>query len=161
MGTGKSSVGRTVAEALHFDIVDTDSVIESDCGLTIEQIFAQQGEAVFRRMESDLVQKLSQRRRTVIITGGGLAANQENLDRLKSFALVVCLWASPETIWKRVQTQTHRPLLKAPDPLGKIRELLAERDRFYRQATVYINTGPRSPREVAKKILFEFGLLNK
>jgi shikimate kinase len=60
-----------------------------------------------------------------------------------------------------VQTQTHRPLLKAPDPVGKIRELLAERDRFYRQATVYINTGPRSPREVAKKILFEFGLLNK
>lgn len=156
MGTGKSSAGRLAAEALHFEFVDTDDLIESQCGMAIEEIFKSQGEPIFRQLEKELVQTLCQRRKTVIATGGGLVADPENLASLKSHALVICLWASPETIWERVRAQTHRPLLQTPDPLGKIRELFARRDPIYRQADVLINTAHRSPKEVAQQVLHQF-----
>jgi shikimate kinase len=158
MGTGKSCVGRLAAEALQFDFVDTDDLIESQCGLSIEEIFKQQGEGAFRQLEKQVVQNLGRRQKTVIATGGGLVADPENLASLKTHALVVCLWASPETIWERVQSQTHRPLLQTADPLGRIRELLALRDPLYRQADVLIQTGQRSPKEVVQQVLHQFQL---
>jgi shikimate kinase len=158
MGTGKSCVGRLAAEALQFDFVDTDDLIESQCGLSIEEIFKQQGEGAFRQLEKQVVQNLGRRQKTVIASGGGLVADPENLASLKTHALVVCLWASPETIWERVQSQTHRPLLQTADPLGRIRELLALRDPLYRQADVLIQTGQRSPKEVVQQVLHQFQL---
>ena len=156
MGTGKSSVGRLAAELLQFEFVDTDELIESQSGISIEEIFKQQGEGAFRQLEQDVVSKLSQRQKLVIATGGGLVADPANMASLKTHALVVCLWASPETIWERVQTQTHRPLLQTADPLGKIRELFALRDPLYRQADVLIQTGQRSPKEVVHQVLKQF-----
>ena len=156
MGTGKSSVGRLAAESLQFAFVDTDELIESDSGMSIEEIFKQQGEAAFRQLEKDVVGNLSQRQKLVIATGGGLIADPANLASLKTHALVVCLWATPETIWERVRAQTHRPLLQTDDPLGKIRELFARRDPLYRQADVLINTGLRSPKEIVQQVLLQF-----
>ncbi|MGD0813480.1 MAG: shikimate kinase [Verrucomicrobiota bacterium] len=156
MGTGKSSVGRLAAELLQFEFVDTDDLIEAQCGVTIEEIFKQQGESAFRQLERQAVENLSQRQKMVIATGGGLVADPANLASLKTHSLIVCLWASPETIWERVQSQTHRPLLQTADPLGKIRELLALRDPFYRQADVLIQTGQRSPKEVVQQVLHQF-----
>jgi shikimate kinase len=156
MGTGKSSVGRLAAESLQFEFVDTDDLIEAQSGRTIEDIFKQQGEAAFRQLEKQVVENLSQRQKTVIATGGGLVADPANLASLKTHALVVCLWASPETNWERVQTQTHRPLLQTADPLGKIRELLALRDPHYRQADALIQTGQRSAKEVVQQVLHQF-----
>jgi shikimate kinase len=158
MGTGKSAAGRLAAELLQFEFVDTDELIETQCGLSIGEIFKNQGEPAFRQLEQDLVRKLASRQKTVIATGGGLIADPANLASLKTHALVVCLWATPEIIWERVRTQTHRPLLQTPDPLGKIRELFARRDPLYRQADVLINTGQRSPREVAQQVLLQFQL---
>lgn len=156
MGTGKSSVGRLVADALHFTFLDTDETIEAKTGKTITEIFAQQGEAAFREMERALVLELATRTHTVISTGGGLPTNPENLASLKSHALVVCLWTSPETIFEHVRHQQHRPLLKDPDPMGKIRALLATREPFYRQANVLVNTERRSLREVAQQVVHQF-----
>ena len=156
MGTGKSSVGRLVADQLRFGFVDTDELIEAHASKSIREIFAQEGEAAFRERERKIVAKLSALKNTVIATGGGLAANEENLTSLKSHALVVCLWASPETIYEHVRGQAHRPLLKDPDPLGKIRSLLAAREPFYRQADVLVNTERRSMREVAQQIVHHF-----
>ena len=156
MGTGKSSVGRLVADALHFTFLDTDETIEAKAGKTITDIFAQQGEAAFREMERTLVSELASRTHTVISTGGGLPTNPANLSSLKSHALVVCLWASPETIFEHVRHQQHRPLLKDPDPMGKIRALLAAREPFYRQADVLVNTERRSLREVAQQVVHQF-----
>lgn len=156
MGTGKSSVGRLIAERLHFDFLDTDDCIEAMAGKPITRIFAEDGEAAFRQRESELVDSLADRRHTVIATGGGLAANPGCLDRLKSHALIVCLWASPETIWQRVCHQTHRPLLQTADPQTRIRRLLAERDPFYRQADLLLNTEWRSPRQLAQLIINQF-----
>ena len=119
MGTGKTTVGRLVAEALHFDFLDTDELIQSRTGKSIADIFAQDGEPTFRELERQIVRELSTKTKTVISTGGGLPTNPENLALLKSFALVVCLWSSPDKIWNRVKNQTHRPLLHDPNPQKK------------------------------------------
>ncbi len=156
MGTGKSSVGRLVAEQLHYAFLDTDTVIEARAGKPIAQIFTEQGEAVFRELEQRIVKELVLRDRTVIATGGGLIVNPQNFASLKQHAFIVCLWASPETIWSRVKTQNHRPLLKETDPLEKIRSLLAERTPSYKQSDVLLNTEIRSPREVAQQVLHQF-----
>jgi shikimate kinase len=161
MGTGKSAVGRLAAQHLRFTFLDTDDLIEQEAGRSIVEIFAQQGEAAFRQYEREVVKSLSARRDTVIATGGGLVADASNLASLKSHALVVCLWASPETIWARVRAQTHRPLLQTPDPAGKIRELLEQRAPSYRQADVQILTDFRSPKEVAQHVLHQFHLARR
>ena len=161
MGTGKTTVGRIVAEHLHFDFLDTDELIQSRAGRTIADIFAQDGEPAFRALERQTVEELSTRTKTLIATGGGLPTNPENLARLKAFAVVICLWSSPEKIWERVKNQSHRPLLHSPDPQAKIRELLAAREPFYRQADVLINTDQRSAREVAQQIALQFKLATR
>ena len=161
MGTGKSCVGRAAAEHLHFAFIDTDEIIENEVGRSIPEIFAKQGEAAFRKYERDVVNALSARRATVIATGGGLAADPSNLASLKSHALVVCLWAAPETIWERVRGQAHRPLLQASDPQARIRDLLEERAPAYRQADVLIHTGFRSVKEVVQQVLHQFRMARR
>jgi shikimate kinase len=156
MGTGKSSVGRIIAHQLQFRFVDTDDLIESQTGMSIPEIFTQQGEPAFREHERRVVEELSQERGIVIAAGGGLVVDTANMASLKNHALVVCLWASPETIWERVRSQTHRPLLQAPDPQSRIRDLLAARAPAYKQADVLIQSGFRSPREVAAQVLHQF-----
>ena len=158
MGTGKSSVGQLVAAQLHFRFADTDELIEARAGRTISAIFAEEGEGPFREYERAVVDELKNFHRTVIATGGGLVAHEENLLRLKTHALVICLWASPETIWERVRHQTHRPLLQTPDPTAKIRQLLAEREPFYRQADVLVNTEMRSVKEVVHQVIHQYRL---
>ena len=158
MGVGKSTVGRLLAAQLRYDFLDTDDVITARANRSITEIFAQQGEAVFRQMERDLVAELAQRQKTVISTGGGLIVDPVNLASLKQHALVVCLWATPEAIWERLQHQHHRPLLDDPDPLAVIRRLLAERESSYRQADVLIGTEHRSSKDVALHIAQQFHL---
>ena len=156
MGAGKTSVGRLAAEQLHFDYLDTDEMIQSRTGRSISDIFKTDGEPAFRALERQVVGELAAKSRTVISTGGGLPVNPANLTSLKAHALVVCLWASPEKIWERVKGQTHRPLLHDPDPQKKIRDLLAAREPFYKQADVLVNTDIRSAREVAQQVVHHF-----
>lgn len=158
MGTGKSSVGHLVAAALQFKFVDTDELIEQQAGRSISDIFAAEGEGTFRDYERNIVAELCHQRELVIATGGGLAANEAHLASLKTHALVVCLWAGPESIWERVKHQSHRPLLHDPDPQATIRRLLAQREPFYRQADVLVNTETRSVREVAQQVLHQMKL---
>jgi shikimate kinase len=158
MGTGKTSVGRLVAEQLHFEYLDTDEMIQSATGKTVAEIFSRDGEKSFRALEEKVVEEISARTKIVISTGGGLPVNPKNLGSLKSHALVVCLWASPEKIWERVKNQTHRPLLHDENPQKKIRELLVAREPFYKQADVLLNTELRSLREVAQQVVHQFRL---
>lgn len=158
MGTGKTSVGRLVAELLDFEYLDTDEMIQSGTGRTISDIFKADGETAFRALEEKAVAELAGRLKIVIATGGGLPTNPKNLASLKTHALVVCLWASPEKIWERVKNQSHRPLLHDANPQAKIRELLAAREPFYKQADVLLNTELRSVREVAQQIVHQFRL---
>ena len=161
MGVGKSTVGRILAEQLRFDFLDTDERIEREAGRSVRQIFAEHGEPVFRGMERRLVQSLADRDRLIISTGGGLIVDPENLADLRQHAMVVCLWASPETIYERVRYQSHRPLLQAPDPLAKIRELLAQRESAYRQADVLVGVERRNAREIAQHIVHQFNAMKR
>ncbi len=156
MGTGKSSIGRLAAAQLQFDFLDTDTLVEARAGKTIPKIFSQDGEAAFRDLERQVVAELSGRDKAVISTGGGMVVDPLNLASLKEHALVICLCASPETIYERTRYASHRPLLREADPLGRIRQLLAEREPFYRQADVLISTEGRSLREVVQHVLHEF-----
>jgi shikimate kinase len=156
MGTGKSTIGRLVAEQIQFDFVDTDALIEEHLGRSVSDIFASEGEPAFRQYEKQALESLRLRRNLVIAAGGGLVVDPANMASLKDHALVVWLVASPETIWERVQTQTHRPLLQGPDPLAKIRAMLQAREPSYRQADISIHTGLRAPKEVALQIAHQF-----
>jgi shikimate kinase len=156
MGAGKSSVGRLAAAQLHFQCVDTDALIEAKAGKTISRLFAEEGEPAFRAYEQAVVRELEPRCDLVVAAGGGLAAHADNLASLKRHAFIVCLWASPETIWERVRHQAHRPLLQTPDPQARIRELLAEREPYYRQADLLVNTGPRPLKAIAQLVVQQF-----
>jgi len=161
MGCGKSSVGQLVAEHLEFDFVDTDTLIEQLAGMSIGRIFSTEGEAAFRELETRVVNELAHRQRTVIATGGGLGAHANHVETLKTHALVVFLWASPEVIWRRVKSHSHRPLLQGPDPRGTIEALLAQREPVYRQADVLINSEKRPLREVAQQVAHQFEQAHK
>lgn len=156
MGTGKSTVGHMAAHQLGFAFTDTDRLIEALAGKPVAEVFAQDGEEAFRKLEMQVVADLARLDRTVVATGGGLGANPNHLASLKQHALVVCLCASPEVIWQRVHHNVHRPLLQVPDPRARIRELLAAREPVYRQADVLVNTGPRQLRDVVQHVLREF-----
>lgn len=159
MATGKSSVGRWLARRLGFEFVDTDTLIETRCKRRISEIFEQEGEAKFREYERDAVRELAGLSRAVISTGGGLAANEDSLERLKEHCLIVCLWAGEETIWRRASHNTHRPLLQDADPRQRIQTLLSARTPFYRQADVMVTTDFRSVKQVAEHVLHEFMLV--
>lgn len=161
MGSGKTSVGRAVAELLRFKFVDTDELVEARARRRVAEIFEQKGEAAFRKLESEVVADLTSATGLMIATGGGLPTHQPNLDSLKSHALVICLWASPEKIFERVKNQSHRPLLNVPDPLSRIRELLDARTPFYKQADVLIATEGRPLREVAQQVATQFQMARK
>jgi len=156
MGCGKSTVGQALARRLDFEFVDTDRLIEAQAGRTIPEIFAQEGEAAFRARERAVVESLAARERLVIATGGGVGAQPDLLENLKRHALVVWLWASPETLWERCRQQTHRPLLQVPDPLARIRELLAAREPVYRRADLLINIEGRAQWQLVGQIAAEF-----
>lgn len=156
MGVGKSTVGHLLAELMQFDLIDTDKVIEQRTGRRISEIFATDGEPAFRALEAGLVKEMETLRRTVVSTGGGLVVAPANMESLKAHALVACLWASPEVIFERVRHQSHRPLLQAPDPLARIREMLEARAPAYKQADVMVGVDFRAPLETARHIATSF-----
>lgn len=156
MGAGKTTVGAILAQLLGFEFLDTDKVIEQRQGRRIADIFGTEGEPFFRSLESNLCNELESASGKVIATGGGLPVTPGNLDSLRRHALVVCLWASPETIYARVRSQHHRPLLQADNPLARIRELLALRTPIYKQAHLILGVDFRSPAETARHVANAF-----
>lgn len=156
MGAGKTTVGHFLAEILQFELIDTDKAIEHSQGKRVVDIFAEQGESAFRSLETALVLDLGRRSDLVIATGGGLVVNPVNRMRLREHALVACLWASAETIFERVRHQGHRPLLRTPNPLAKIQELLEVRGPIYREADLLVGVDFRSPSETARFIADAF-----
>lgn len=152
MGVGKTTVGTLLAGILGYEFLDTDRVIEQREGCRINEVFNRHGEAYFRAREAELCIELEGLGGWVISTGGGFAVPADNLASLQRHALVVCLWASPETVHRRVGGQEHRPLLKTEDPLERIRSLLEARLPSYRQADILVGVDYRSAPETARFI---------
>ena len=144
MGAGKSKVGTLVADILGRPFVDTDELVEQRAGRAISDVFATDGEAAFRRMETETVAAALGVGANVIALGGGAATRQENWDLLRrAHALVVYLQAGPDTIYERVAGKGHRPLLAGLSESAKrekIAAMLAEREPWYLKADVVISS---------------------
>lgn len=153
MGTGKTCVGRILAQQLGWRFVDLDQQVEQTIGMTIADYFSRFGEAAFRDRESEAVRTVADGTRQVVATGGGVVLRQDNIDRLKSCGLMVCLAAGEKEIVRRTAGDRLRPLLNRPDRLQVIGELLAAREPQYRQADLWLETEGRSEAEVAAEIL--------
>jgi shikimate kinase len=153
MGTGKTTVGRIVAERRGMSFVDMDDVIVEREGKPIPRIFAEDGEPHFRACERRLVLELAARQGLVIATGGGIVLNPDNVADFSRTGLVVCLWAEPEEILRRVGADTNRPLLAVADKIGRIRELLAKRAPLYRTVPNQLDTTGLDSEAVVNRIL--------
>ncbi len=153
MGTGKTTVGRMVAERVHRPFIDMDSVIEERAGKTISDIFAEDGEAQFRKQERDLVKELCRKREQVIAPGGGIVLDPDNIRDFDRTGTVICLLAEPETILERVGKESHRPLLESEDKARAITELLEKRRPLYDAIPRRINTTHLSASQVADRVI--------
>lgn len=153
MGTGKSTVGRAVAQRVGFHCIDSDHEIERKQGKDIPAIFAQSGETAFRAMEREFIEGGHPTTRTVVACGGGLVVAPGMLARLKARGVVVCLHASVETILARTARQKNRPLLNVEDPEARIRKLFAEREPIYRSSGSVILTDGRPMNDLIAHVL--------
>ena len=153
-GTGKSRVGRLVAERLRWRFVDTDQEIERRTGRSVQEIFAAEGEERFRALEREVIAKVVPRGGAVISTGGGAVLDPANRDTLFSGNLVICLDASAEQIATRLaRTRVRRPLLAGDDPLGTIQSLKERRAPLYTLAHHTVETDDRTLGEIAAEVI--------
>ncbi|NLV17285.1 MAG: shikimate kinase [Syntrophomonadaceae bacterium] len=154
MGTGKTAVGTRLAARLGREFVDTDKEVEKVTGLAVRDIFLKHGQTRFRSEEALIVQKLAAGKGLVIATGGGSIINPENLTLLKEDGILVCLQAEPEEILRRVNKKRHtRPLIKKSMTAEDILELLRERQEYYDNADLFVDTSRLEPDEIVNKIL--------
>jgi shikimate kinase len=162
--TGKSTVGRLLADTLRWTFVDADVELERHAGKTIREIFEEESESGFRDREEAVLEQLCQSPPKVISTGGGVILRERNRERLQG-GFVVWLTASAEVIASRMvsdpSTTARRPNLTVGG-LEEIRQLLAVREPFYRScADVEISTEELSPEMVVSRILAEWGSTSK
>ena len=156
--TGKSSVGRILAETLGWVFVDMDSELVAEAGMPIEDIVARRGWKYFREREALLLERLSQTAKQVVSTGGGVVTMPENIVTMHSSGKVIWLHASPSTIAERmkgdIDSARQRPPLHGNDSVAEIEEVFAERLPLYDEAMhLQVETDRLSPREVAEHIL--------
>jgi shikimate kinase len=157
-GTGKTTLARLLAQRLGYDWADADVEVELRAGKSIAAIFADQGEAVFRDLETTVVAELCARPRTVVALGGGAVLSPENRTAIAGCAAVVWLQATPEALEARIggdpTTATRRPNLTNTGGRQEIEQLLAARSPFYAAcATLEVDTQDRAPEELVEAIL--------
>lgn len=153
MGTGKSVIGKKLAQRLSMGYLDTDEIIEEREGGKIFQIFQQRGEEYFRKIETQVIEEVGQQDNYVIATGGGTVLKEENMAALRKNGLIICLSADPETLWRRTANYRQRPLLNCKDPRERIKHLLKERKPYYQRADFTIDTSNLSDEEVVERII--------
>lgn len=154
MATGKTTVGKILAQQLDREFIDTDELIISRQGMSIQEIFKDLGESAFRQLETDIARELAEQDGLVISTGGRMMLDPTNVALLSKTGRVFCLIATPEEILSRLANDVvnKRPLLEVPDPGSKIIELLEERRKGYHRFLKVI-TNDKKPAEVTDNLL--------
>ena len=154
MGSGKSTVGRIVAQHLGWRFIDFDDIIEERVDLTIAEIFRERGEPFFRQVEGEVGQDLLRLDHVVLASGGGWPVPVGRLEGLPEDSLSVWLRVSPEEAVRRVAGEgSMRPLLKRPDPVRTARELLEVREGRYTMAHLTLDTETTAPQDLALSVL--------
>ncbi len=154
MGTGKSTVGVSLADSLGRDFIEVDELIEEKADKTIEKIFREDGEEHFRTLESEIIQDVCQKEDTVISCGGGVVLDRRNSNSLKKNAYVVLLTASTEEILRRLSEDSSRPLLRCENREERIKELLDDRSELYDDcAHITIDTSDRGIDSIVDEII--------
>lgn len=155
MGSGKTSVGLKLSYKLQTPVEDTDKLIEQREERSISEIFAQEGEAYFRELETALLKEISERAYARIISvGGGTPVRVENRRLLKQCGMVVYLRIQPETVYERLKNDTTRPLLQCENPLEKIRSLMKARAVAYEEcADVIVDVDECSAEEIVEQVM--------
>jgi shikimate kinase/dTDP-4-dehydrorhamnose reductase len=150
MGSGKSTIGRIVAQKIGFQFIDTDQLIIESAGCPIAQIFEREGEDGFRSRESAALRSLLGRRGHIIATGGGIVTQPHNLQLLKHLGYIIWLDANTTTLHRRTANNFDRPLLNADDPKAKLDQLMAARADLYKGlADIRIKTDNLSLQETS------------
>lgn len=153
MGTGKSTIGRLLAAALGYAVVDTNQLIAQRAGKPIHLIFSEDGEDIFRDWEAQVTKELAREKRLVVATGSEIMLNDRNADALEKSSYVFCLTAKPRDILRRIKKNGEvQPLLVNDYSTDRIEQLLAERAAVYNRYP-QINTSGRSPKRVLKELL--------
>ena len=154
MGSGKSTIGRQLARNLGLEFVDCDEAIERRTGASISLIFDIEGEEGFRRRERAMLDELTARRGIVLATGGGAVLDPDNRARLHERGRVIYLSCSVPQQYERTRHSRHRPLLQAPDPQGRLADLLEIRDPLYREvAHLIVDTDSRTVGAVVRDLV--------
>jgi shikimate kinase len=151
MGAGKTTIGKLLAHFLEKTFYDSDREIQKRTGVSIPTIFEIEGEAGFRKRETEILSELVKIRNIVLATGGGAVLSEVNRTTLRHSGTVIYLRASIEDLWRRTRQDKNRPLLQTPDPRAKLAELYAQRDPLYREtAHIVVESGKRSARHLAQ-----------
>jgi shikimate kinase len=146
MGSGKSTVGRRLASALHLPFCDADTEIERAAGETISEIFELRGEETFRSGEAKVIARLLNEKKCVLATGGGAFMNEATREIIRTNAISVWLKADLDLLMSRVLRRDTRPLLQSGDPEETMQRLMDERYPIYAEAnlTIVSQAGPHA-----------------
>lgn len=154
MGTGKTTVGRRIAEILKIPFFDVDETIKRNTGSSVAELFRDRGEAAFRELENATIRELVQReQRAVISTGGGALLNPENKKLLEDRGILVCLTAKTGSLLERLKDDVTRPLLAGENVEQKIERLLQERKAVYELCPIQIMTDGKTIPQVAEDVI--------
>ncbi len=160
MGAGKSTIGKLLAQKVHYNFVDTDSLIEQCAGKSIPEIFANEGEDSFRDLEQQILSQVSAYTRLVVATGGGIVMRSLNWSHLHD-GIVVWIDVPVEVLYDRLKTESeHRPLLQTEDPLQRLNDLYEQRRDRYAQADISIMVNADETPEAVSDRLFDM-ILNR
>ncbi|MFZ2301391.1 MAG: shikimate kinase [Gallionella sp.] len=162
MGSGKTTMGRTLAKHLGKAFVDSDEEIQKRTGVTIPHIFDIEGEAGFRQRESAAIHDLLMYNNMVLATGGGAILAEQNRAMLQQNGIVIYLKASVHDLWQRTKHDRNRPLLQTADPHTKLKELLQQRDPLYQEvADIVIQSGRQSAHALMLQLVDEIEQFRK
>ena len=154
MGAGKTTIGKHLAQSLGMTFNDSDQEIQRRTGVDIPTIFEYEGEEGFRQREAQAIEDLTQLDNQVLATGGGAVVRSENRQHLSARGIVFFLACSPKQQYERTYRDRNRPLLQNEDPLGRLTDLMVEREPLYKETADYtVSTEGRSASAVSNEIL--------